>query len=340
MAMQVNAQQAKDFITIAFKSGLVPMLAGSPGLGKSAIYREIAKQFNLLVIDIRLSQCDPTDLMGMPSLDGDKATYRPMDMFPIEGDKVPKGYNGWLVFLDEFNSAPLSVQAAAYKVALDKMVGQQKLHPNAVVACAGNLATDGAIVNRLSTAMQSRLIHLELMNDHEDWLGWASKNKVHHSVTSFINFKPTMLHSFDPNHNDKTFPCPRTWEFCSALMQHIPMEKLTDHLPLLAGTVGEGAAREFMGFCSIFDSLPTIAQIKANPTGTDVPREPGTLFALAGSIGSNLAEANADGVLKYVNRMPVEFQVTALRDAIMRNPKLMRVPAMVEWRKQNASELF
>lgn len=62
---------------------------------------------------MRLAQCDPTDLLGFPTIVHDRAGYRPMETFPIEGDEVPAGYAGWLLFLDEFNSAPIAVQAAA-----------------------------------------------------------------------------------------------------------------------------------------------------------------------------------------------------------------------------------
>ena len=49
-------------ITAAIKAKVVPMLKGSPGIGKSQIIWQIAAAYNLMVIDLRLSQCDPTDL--------------------------------------------------------------------------------------------------------------------------------------------------------------------------------------------------------------------------------------------------------------------------------------
>ena len=81
--MKLKISQAADLITTALKAKLVPMLHGSPAVGKSSIVKQIAKQFNLKVIDLRLSQCDPTDLMGFPYINGAKAGYVPMDTFPI-----------------------------------------------------------------------------------------------------------------------------------------------------------------------------------------------------------------------------------------------------------------
>ena len=111
--MKVKTPQAISMITKYIKAGLVPMLVGSPGCGKSQIIHQIAQFYNLKLIDLRLSQCDPCDLLGFPSIVGNKAGYKPMDTFPIEGDPIPEGYSGWLLFFDEFNAAPRSVQAAA-----------------------------------------------------------------------------------------------------------------------------------------------------------------------------------------------------------------------------------
>ena len=111
--MQVTPSQATSMIAKYIQAKIVPMLTGSPGMGKSAIVKDIAKTYNLKLIDLRLSQCDPTDLMGFPSIQGQRAGYLPMETFPLEGDPIPEGYSGWLLFLDEFNSASIAVQAAA-----------------------------------------------------------------------------------------------------------------------------------------------------------------------------------------------------------------------------------
>lgn len=60
--MQVKISQAASMVTSLIKAKLVPMIHGSPAVGKSAIGQQIAKEYNLKLIDMRLSQCDPTDL--------------------------------------------------------------------------------------------------------------------------------------------------------------------------------------------------------------------------------------------------------------------------------------
>lgn len=103
----------KRAIERAFAAGLVPFVRSSPGLGKSAIIRQIAQEHNLKVLDLRLGQCDMTDLLGFPNIENGRSVYHPPKDIPIEGDEIPHGYNGWLLFLDEMNTAPKAVQAAA-----------------------------------------------------------------------------------------------------------------------------------------------------------------------------------------------------------------------------------
>lgn len=337
--MQVKISQATSIITKYIQAKLVPMLVGSPGMGKSAIVHQIAKHYNLKVIDLRLSQCDPTDLLGFPTINGDKAGYKPMETFPIEGDPIPAGYSGWLLFLDEFNSAGTAVQAAAYKLILDRMVGIYHLHKNVAVVCAGNLETDNAIVTPMSTAMQSRLVHLELVVDVAEFTDWAAANDIDHRITDYIKFKPGNLYAFVPDHTDKTFACSRTWEFANRVLK-VTEDNDPDRLPMLAGTVSEGIAREFLGFCKIYENLPKMAQIIATPETIKVPDEPSILFALTGSISHNASADNLEQLMKYVVRLPVEFQVVTLKETVRRNKTILSHPAVQKWVSSSAANLF
>jgi hypothetical protein len=206
--METTPEKLKEDIVQIIKAGLVTMISGAPGIGKSDVVMAIGKRFRLKIIDVRLAQCDPTEINGFPVLVDDRMDYAPPKQFPLEIDSVPSGYEGFLLFLDEFSSAPMAVQSAAYKLVLDRRIGDYQLHSKTAIICAGNDITHGAVANRLSTAMQSRLIHMNLVVNSEDWLAWAATNKIDYRITSFIEFRPEVLHKFDPDHNDQTFACP------------------------------------------------------------------------------------------------------------------------------------
>lgn len=344
--MEVSYSQAKRMLVVYIKSGLVPMMEGSPGIGKSALARWVAEEFNLLLIDVRLSQCDPVDLLGFPNSNGKKGYYVPMDTFPVEGDPLPinpvtkQPYSGWLLFLDEFSSAGRAVQAAAYKIVLDKMVGQAKLHKNVAIICAGNKESDGAIVEEMSTALQSRLVHMELVINVQEWLEYAQEAKLDHRTTDYIKFKNAQLYTFKPDHTDKTYACPRTWEFASKLLRNIPDIDDKDTRPLLAGTISEGVAHEFLTFCKVYKRLPKISEIVAMPDTVPVPQEPSVLYALTGTIANNITVDNVTNMMRYVARLAKEFQVITMKEIMRRNKELRKTPAVVQWIMENGDYLY
>lgn len=306
--------------------GVVPFIKSSPGLGKSSLAREIAADGNLKVIDLRLSQLDPTDLHGLPMKVDGKSVFVPFDTFPLEGEALPKGYKGWLLFLDEFNSASRSVQAAAYKLVLDRMVGNHKLHPAVAIMCAGNLDTDKAIVNTMSTAMQSRLVHIIMKSDKDEWLDWASKNDIDYRVMGFINFQPAKLHQFNPDHQDMTFACPRTWEMSSHLIKDTA--NISSLLALLSGTISAGIALEFKTFCEEYTKIPSLQSILNDPKNVMLPVELSTRFAVLSMLMHNIDVKNAAKVSEYIERFRPEEQIVFFRSAFNREPKLRDVPEL------------
>lgn len=317
---QLSPTQATDELVRCITKGLVPILTSSPGMGKSSLVNQIAKDFRLKLLDLRLSQCTPEDLQGYPMRSGNKATFTPFDIFPLEDDTPPPGYDGWLLFLDEATSAVKAVQAAAYKLVLDRMVGSFKLHPNVAIIMAGNKMTDKAVVTQMSTAMQSRIIHFELGVSSDEWIQYAYKADLDYRIISFIGFMPSRLMDFRPDHHDKTFPCPRTWEFLSKLVKGEDIDSSTG--PRAAGTIGEGVAVEFITYAQEFDRLPRFSDIIADPKSALMPKETSTKYATMSMLVENFSPNNLDAVLEYVQQFDIEMQILFCRGAFVKHPKI------------------
>ena len=337
---EVNAVELQECLIEDLKAGLTPMVASSPGMGKSDIIRTIADIFKLKVIDLRVSQCEPVDMQGYPGVIDGRMTFHIPEYFPIETDKVPDGYDGWLLFLDEFNSGNKQTESAAYKLILDRAVYKHKLHSRCLIAAAGNLTTDRAIVNTQSTATTSRLTHYRMRVDHKVWVDWANAHEIDHRIVSLMKFKPELLHRFDTSTNELTFPCPRTWEFASKV---ITGKNEISHITKirLAGTVGEGAAVELATYCEIYQNLPTIEQILGNPkSGWKVPKEPSERYAVTTMLSHNTTLNTIDKIIIAINRLPVDFQVITFKDIYKRTPELKGHPVIKEWITKNAHVIF
>lgn len=219
------------------------------------------------------------------------------------------------------------------------MVGSHHLHKNVAIVAAGNLETDNAIVQPMSTALQSRLVHVELVVDPQEWTNWAAENGIDHRISDYIKFMPGQLFTFRSDHTDKTYACPRTWEFANRVLQ-VTEDEDPSRLPMLAGTLSEGVAREFITYMKIYADLPKPDQIVASPETIAVPREPSILFALTGSLAHNATSDNFSQLIKFIQRLPVEFQVVTMRETVRRNKTLLGHSAVQKWVSDSAASLF
>lgn len=187
----------------------------------------------------------------------------------------------------------------------------------------------------MSTALQSRMVHLHIAPDFDAWMAWANKNKIDHRIKSFLNFKPSILHNFDPSNTDFTYPCPRTWEFVSRIISPITQLSAED-IPVIAGAVGEGAGREFFSFSQIYSEIPTIKDIMSNPTTVPIKNEPSIHYALAGLVTHHMNEKTIGTLLQFLKRLSIDFQVISLR-ALPDNLKLSKEISI--WASEIAEQL-
>lgn len=316
--MSINKKtlkQAQNYVLKVLKAGLTPYISGSPGLGKSAMIAKVAKQYNLKLIDIRLTQEDPTGLQGFPNLNNNRSEYMPPKVFPLQGiDNIPEEYSGWLLFFDELPSAPRATLSACYKIILDRMIGEYALHEKCLIATAGNLMDDGAIVNEMGTALRSRLIHIQIESNPKEYLDFATQSGYDFRIVSYLAYQNSKINTFNVyksmSTTDETFCCERTWEFVNKLLPQIepdstkPIPK--EYTDLLVGTIGS-TAHEFVAFTEAFKELPTFNSIIANPKTVIIPSSSSVNFLLMGMLVSNADMNNIDSIMDYVSRLSKEY---------------------------------
>jgi hypothetical protein len=335
-----SPRQVTKFVERCMIKRLVPMIEGHPGIGKSSIVNQLANKYNLQLIDVRLSTCDPTDLQGLPNFNKNgEAYFAPFNTFPLESTPIPKGKDGFLLFLDEFNSCSRAVAVAAYKLVLDRKIGMYNLHPNTAIVCAGNLTTDKAIVNTMGTAMQSRLVHIEMEVDFNEWLeDVALPQKWDSRIIAFLNNFPNKLMDFDPDSQEKTFCCPRTWEFVNKLIKGEGIDE--DLISLLAGTITSGVAAEFINYTKVFDQLPSISSILLSPDTTDIPTDTSVKWAVTSILLEHIEEKNLKAFCTYMNRFDLGFRILFIRALIAQNAKYQNNKDVLDMITQNARYLY
>lgn len=349
----VNYKSCFKHVVDILMSGSIPMLYGKPGAGKSSLAADIAQHLNLQLVDIRLSDYEPPDINGFMRFNeaSGRGEYVPMDLIPIEGDKLPinpetkKQYDGWLLLFDEITNAEDPVLKVIYKVLQDRIIaGMRKIHPRAVMMAAGNLGEeDGSMANAMPTTLQSRLMSLNLSISGQEWVLNEAKFKAAPNVLAYISSNPDMVHNLDmDSYNDVNFPCHRNWSRLSRYLNQVGQteEVHEDYLPPIAGAIGQSAAQEFVAFSQIYKNLPDPQKMLQEPLNVDIPHDNPALCAImTNSVIPLVNKGNLGAAVELFKRFDGPIHALAMRSMISRFPEYIDEPAIDRWIKNEGKYL-
>ncbi len=253
---QVSTILNQEFDSVLQGHHTPVMLWGAPGIGKSQIIAQIADKHKIPMIDIRLSQMEPSDLRGIPFKNGELVDWSIPALLPNAKRHGKQG----ILFLDEITSAPPSVSAAAYQLILDRRLGDYNVPKGWVIFAAGNRQGDRGITYSMPAPLANRFSHYQLDVNLDDWVAWAYKNNIDERIIGFLRYRPEHLFEFDSAQNPVAFPSPRTWEFT-----HRALQKFDDNLILFrnaaSACVGEVAGVEVATFIEHLEDLPDLDAI-------------------------------------------------------------------------------
>ena len=307
---------------------------GPPGGGKSAVVRQICESMKLEMRDIRLSLLDPTDLKGLPFPDVKAKVMRWLQAEFLPQDQKSKG----VLFFDELNAAPQSVQAATYQLILDHQIGEYVLPPGWSMLAAGNRSGDRGVVHTMPSPLANRLVHIDFEVSNNDWDVKAQADGISVDLRAFMKFRPKLLTTTDMTNNPRAFPTPRSWyfvdDFYKAGLNH------EDEFELIKGTVGEGAATEFLAYIKQIKDLPTVDQVLLDPEATKLPERPAGKYAMVTALDEKATPNNFGRIMKYVERMDKEFQVIFVRACARANDKICNTKEYMNWGTANADVLL
>jgi len=107
---------------------------GPPGIGKSALVGQFARDVGLDCVSLLGSQLAPEDLIGVPRIEDNRSVFCPPRMIARNAP--------YLLFVDELNACSFEVQKAFYSLINDRRLGEYRLPEGSVVVGAGNRAQD------------------------------------------------------------------------------------------------------------------------------------------------------------------------------------------------------
>ena len=325
----------QEFLATLQGSHTPVMLWGPPGVGKSQIVAQVGQRHNVPVIDIRLSQMEPSDLRGIPFREGNLVEWAIPAMLP---EAQRHGAQG-VLFLDEITSAVPSVSAAAYQLILDRRLGDYSVPEGWAIFAAGNRQGDRGVTYTMPAPLANRFSHFEVDLNLDDWVAWAYQNKMDERIIGFLRFRPELLFKFDPAHNPVAFPTPRSWEFA-----HRALQKFSDSPHLLLNTlqacVGSAAGIELKAFVDHLHQMPDLDAILRGET-VKTPKEVDLQYAIASALVGRAIRAKGSPealqvyghILNYAKALPLREMGVMLVSDMLRavGDPIFAAPEFAPW---------
>ncbi|NKQ40446.1 MAG: MoxR family ATPase [Sulfurovum sp.] len=307
---------------------------GAPGIGKSSIVKQIAQEKSLEFLDLRLSLLDPTDLKGIPFFNAEtkEGVWAKPSFLP--SDPQSRG----ILFLDEINTAPPAVQASAYQLILDRKVGEYELPSGWSIVAAGNRENDRGVIYKMPPPLANRFVHFEMEVDFDDWKAWAYDAELENSIIAYLAYDKSMLFTFDPTSNEKSFATPRSWEYVDSIIKsNIESGLLLDSI---TGAVGREAAVGYSAFKNVIGALPDLEKILEGTLDKLDEDNPKVLMALCiglvNAIKENTNDETISNLLLFSMQIPGEFAIMLVKDLQSVGVDLERSVSWKEWVKKFA----
>ena len=204
---------AVDFKTLvslapAVSAARLPvLLRGRHGIGKSQVVYQLAASMGLPVIERRASQLTEGDLVGLPSVDGNRTTFNPPDWYK-EACEEPS-----VLFLDEVDRATLEVRQGIFELTDSRKLNGHYLHEDTIIFAAINGGEHGEQyqVNDMDPAELDRWSVWDIEPTVEDWLAWGKEN-VDSLVWDFVNNNREHLEHKGDIEPNKRYPSRRSWK--------------------------------------------------------------------------------------------------------------------------------
>lgn len=330
----MNPAKLHSFLVGAINNKRRVLVKGAPGIGKSDIVCQAAKTCNADVILMHPSISDPTDFKGMPALTagGSEAHFLPF------GDlsRLCKAQKPTVAFLDDIGQAAPAVQAALMQLILARSVNGTRISDQVTFLGATNDTTHMAGVSGMIEPLKSRWdTIIELQVSCDDLCSWGLDNGISAEMIAFWRFRPALISAFKPCREISNSPSPRGWKSVDGWLQ----AGVTDN-EVFIGAVGEGAATEFTAFLGMYKDLPSLDAILLDPKNAPVPSKPAQLFAVASGLARKASPNNFERVTTYLARLPKEYDVCSVRDAVRITKAITSCPAFVTWATRNKDVLI
>lgn len=248
-------------------------LQGAPGLGKTAIMRQISSELGIGLVSYSMTHHTRQSAIGLPIIvekefGGKLCSVSEYTMSEIIASVYEcmeqTGCREGILFLDEINCISETLSPAMLLFLQYKIFGGHTLPEGWVVVTAGNQARYNKSVRDFDAATRDRLKYIVVEPDYGSWKQYALERGVSRTVISFLDIRPDDFYVTETTVEGFSVVTPRSWE---DLSQSIQMhEKLG--IPVKEELIGQylqnpAVARDFSVYYELYQKYRLAYDLEA-----------------------------------------------------------------------------
>lgn len=195
-------------------------LMGPPGIGKTAIMKQIADELGVGLVSYSMTHHTRQSALGLPmivekSYAGKKYSVSEYTMSEIiasvydmiEEADVSEG----ILFLDEINCVSETLTPTMLQFLQYKTFGKHAVPEGWIVVTAGNPPEYNKSVREFDIVTWDRLKRIDVDPDYNAWKEFALSSAVHPSVTTYLDAKKDNFYRIESDVDGKRFVTARGW---------------------------------------------------------------------------------------------------------------------------------
>lgn len=204
------------------------LLMGPPGIGKTAIMEQVAKELGINLVSYTITHHTRQSAIGLPFIsqkeyDGREYSVTEYTMSEIIAsvyEQIEKsGIHEGILFLDEINCVSETLAPTMLQFLQYKKFGNHKVPDGFVIVTAGNPPEYNKSVRDFDIVTLDRVKRIFIEEDYNAWREYAYKADIHGSIMSYLEIKKKNFYNIVSDVEGKRFVTARGWEDLSQVMK-------------------------------------------------------------------------------------------------------------------------
>lgn len=204
------------------------LLMGPPGIGKTQIMEQIAKECKIGLVSYTITHHTRQSAIGLPFIQekmygGKKYSvteYTMSEIIATVYDKIEAtGIKEGILFIDEINCVSETLAPTMLQFLQCKMFGNQKVPEGWIIVAAGNPPEYNKSVRDFDIVTLDRIKKIDVEENYEVWKEYAYQAEIHPAILAYLEIRKDHFYRIETTVDGKVFATARGWEDLSQLLK-------------------------------------------------------------------------------------------------------------------------